>query len=138
MGCNLAPQVLDDLVDIDYGAWQSCCYAEIEQADPKLYSAWFSTPHLVRFPDGESLQDLVARAADALRLVLQRHPGQTVVIVAHDSVNRALLVQLLDQPLSSYWRLAQEPCCINEIDVADGCVRVLRVNETDHLDHAIT
>jgi hypothetical protein len=43
------------------------------------------------------------------------------------------LIQLLDQPLSSFWRLAQEPCCINEIDVVDGCVRVLRVNETRHL-----
>ncbi|MGA8157116.1 MAG: hypothetical protein WB822_13100 [Rhodoplanes sp.] len=43
------------------------------------------------------------------------------------------MIQLLDQPLSSFWGLAQEPCCINEIDVIDGCVRVLRVNETRHL-----
>ena len=112
--------------------------AELEQTDPKLYSRWFSTPHLVRFPDGESLQDLVLRAADALRFVLQRHPEETVILVAHDSLNRALLIQLLDQPLSSFWRLAQEPCCINEIDVADGCVRVLRVNETRHLTQGTT
>lgn len=110
--------------------------AELEQTDPNLYSTWFSTPHLVRFPAGESLQDLVLRAADALRFVLQRHPEQTVVLVAHDSLNGALLIQLLDQPLSSYWRLAQEPCCINEIDVVDGCVRVLRVNDTCHLARA--
>jgi len=131
--CNLAPQVTDDLIDIDYGAWQSRSRAELEQTDPILYSGWFFTPHLVRFPDGESLQDLVLRAADVLRLVLRSHPKETVILVAHDSLNRALLIQLLDQPLSSFWRLAQEPCCINEIDVVDGCVRVLRVNETRHL-----
>lgn len=131
--CSLEAQTLDDLVDIDYGAWQSCSFAERKQTDPALFSRWLLTPQLVRFPGGESLQDLVARAADALRFVLQGHPEQTVVLVAHDSVNRALLMQFLDQPLS-YWRLAQDPCCINEIDVADGCVRVLRINETSHLD----
>jgi len=49
-------------------------------------------------------------------------------------VNRALLLQLLDQPLSSYWRLAQRPCCINEIDILDGHIQVERINETHHLD----
>jgi phosphoserine phosphatase len=53
--------------------------------------------------------------------------------VGHDSVNRALLMQLLDQPLSSYWRLAQDPCCINEIDVVGWSIQVRRINETQHL-----
>jgi hypothetical protein len=44
------------------------------------------------------------------------------------------LLQLLDQPLSSYWRLAQSPCCINEVDIAGGRIEVLRVNETQHLE----
>jgi phosphoserine phosphatase len=131
--CGLDAQTLDDLNDIDYGAWQSSSYEEIEAAYPQLYSAWFATPHLVRFPDGESLQDLVARSADALRFVLGHHLDDTVVLVSHDSVNRALLLQLLDQPLSSYWRLAQDPCCINEIDLADRHIHVLRINETHHL-----
>ena len=132
--CHLPADVMDGLIDIDYGAWQSRSCAEIEASEPKLYAAWRTAPHLVRFPGGDSLQDLVARASDALRFVLERHAGDTVVLVGHDSVNRALLLQLLDQPLSAYWRLAQSPCCINEIDVTDGRVQVLRANETQHLD----
>jgi probable phosphoglycerate mutase len=132
--CNAPTEVNGDLIDIDYGAWQGRSCAEVEQSEPKLYAAWRTTPHLVRFPQGDSLQDLAARAADALRLALARHPGETVVLVAHDSVNRALLLQLLEQPLSAYWRLAQTPCCINEIEVADGWAKVLRANETAHLD----
>ena len=54
-------------------------------------------------------------------------------MVGHDSVNRALLLQLLDLPLSAYWRLAQDPCAISEIDFMDAQPRVLRVNETRHL-----
>jgi broad specificity phosphatase PhoE len=131
--CGIPAEICDDLNDIDYGAWQFRTYAEVEAQQPKLFATWLATPHLVRFPGGESLQDLVARSADALRLVLARHPDETVVLVGHDSVNRALLLQVLDQPISSYWRLAQEPCCINEIEVVDGQVRVLRINETHHL-----
>ncbi len=69
------------------------------------------------FPNGESLQDLAARAANAVRMVLARHPDDTLVLVGHDSVNRALLLQFFDLPLSGYWRISQEPCCLNEIDV---------------------
>jgi probable phosphoglycerate mutase len=134
--CKIEARVLDGLNDIDYGAWQWMSYDEAKTADPQLFGTWLTTPHLMRFPKGESLQDLVARAADALRFILAHHIGDTVVLVAHDSLNRALLLQLLDQPLSCYWRLAQEPCCINEIDVDEGNIRVLRVNETNHLHGA--
>jgi hypothetical protein len=51
-------------------------------------------------------------------------------------VNRALLLQLLDQPLSAYWKLAQDPCTLNEVEVfAAGDVRVGFINDTSHLDH---
>jgi broad specificity phosphatase PhoE len=135
--CKVPVERLDELNDLDYGAWQGRSHEEVRKARPKLLSAWYETPHLVRFPgDGDSLQDLVARTADALRLILDRHPDETVVAVGHDSVNRALLMQLIDQPLSSYWRITQTPCCLNEIEIVDGKVRVLRINETRHLAEA--
>jgi phosphoserine phosphatase len=133
--CGLAiPEVCADLNDIDYGAWQFKTFSDAKAEDPALFAAWLATPQLVRFPNGESLQDLAARAANALRLVLARHTADTVVVVSHDSLNRALLLQCLDMPLSSYWRLAQSPCCINEIDIADGKACIQRLNETGHLD----
>jgi phosphoserine phosphatase len=128
--CNVEAGILDQLNDIDYGTWQFKSYEEMRRADPQFLAAWFATPHLVRFPDGESLQDLVARTSDALRFFLTNHAEDTVVAVGHDSVNRAVLLQLLDQPLSAYWRLAQDPCSINEIDVVDGHVQIRRINES--------
>ncbi len=134
--CGVSSQAIDALNDIDYGAWQWRTHDEVEAEAPELFAAWHDTPHLVRFPDGEALQDLVARAADALRLVLETHPGKqdSVVLVGHDSVNRALLLQLLDQPLSAYWRIAQSPCTLNEFEIVERRVSALRINETRHLD----
>jgi phosphoserine phosphatase len=99
--CHVEACVLDGLNDLDYGAWQFKTYREVESTQPPLFAEWFAARHLVRFPEGESLQDLVARTADALRFVLKHHVDDTVVLVGHDSVNRALLLQLLDRPLSS-------------------------------------
>jgi probable phosphoglycerate mutase len=132
--CGIPRDILSELNDIDYGEWRFKTYEEVQTAFPRLFVTWFATPHLMRFPKGEALQDLVARSADALRLILERHLDETVVVVAHDSVNRALLIQLLDQPLSSYWRVAQDPCCINEIDVVGTRIRVGSINVTSHLD----
>jgi probable phosphoglycerate mutase len=132
--CGAPSEICDDLTDIDYGAWQFKTFDEAKNADPALFAAWFATPQRVRFPSGESLQDLAARAANVLRLVVMRHGDDTVVLVGHDSVNRALLAQILDQPLSAYWRIAQSPCCINEIDIVAGKTTAQRINETAHLE----
>ena len=132
--CGVAAKTCEDLNDIDYGAWTFKTFEDARKQNPDLFAGWFATPQLVRFPNGESLQDLVARAANALRMVLARHADETVVLVGHDSVNRALLLGLLDQPLSAYWRLAQDPCCLNEIDIDAGKIFVRRVNETRHVE----
>ncbi len=100
-----------------------------------LFQARDPVRRAVDRPGGDALQDLVARTADALRMALAQHTGQTVVFVGHDSVNRAMLLQALDQPLSAYWRVAQSPCAINEFDVdGDGRITVKRLNDTGHLD----
>jgi len=133
--CGISSSVHEGMGDIDYGAWQMRTHDEVGKEAPDAYRLWRRAPHLMRFPGGESLQDVVARTANALRLVLDRHSGETVVLVGHDSVNRALLLQLLDQPLSAYWKLAQDPCSLNEVEIlADGDVRVGFINDTSHLD----
>lgn len=133
---EIESQALDGLHDLDYGQWQGLTHDAVQERWPELYSNWRERPQHVRFPDGESLQDLVARTADGLREVLQRHPAPSdvVMLIGHDSVNRALLLQLLDQPLCAYWRLAQSPCCINQIEIRGTEITVQRINDTAHLE----
>ena len=131
--CGVPASVLDGLMDLDYGAWQMRIQDEVKAEAPELFRLWYEAPQFLRIPGGESLQDVMARTFDALRTVLQRHVGQTVVMVGHDSVNRALLLQLLDQPLSAYWKLAQDPCTLNEVDIDGDKVEAKRINDTSHL-----
>lgn len=126
-------RVLKSLIDLDYGAWQWHTFEEVQNRSPALFALWHCAPHLVRFPQGDALQDLFARAADAIRFVLEHHHDETVVLVGHDSVNRAILLQILDLPSSAYWRLVQDPCALNEMEVTHSHSRVLTINDTGHL-----
>jgi phosphoserine phosphatase len=131
--CDVNTKVLPYLDDIDYGKWQSKTHEAIAAEYPEMYRRWRSAPQFVRFPSGESLQDLLTRAADAVRIALEKHSAQTIVMVSHDSFNRALLMHIFDQPASAYWKLAQAPCAINEISLTpDGAV-VVHMNQTAHL-----
>jgi probable phosphoglycerate mutase len=132
--CGVMPQPLEDLNDINYGDWQGKTHAEVERNEPQQFAQWYSAPQLIRFSHGDSLQDLTARCADILRKALKRHPNETVVLVGHDSVNRVLLLECLGLPLSSYWLLAQNPCCVNEFDIHAGRTTIRRINETWHLE----
>jgi phosphoserine phosphatase len=131
--CATSTVVLDDLNDVHYGDWEWRTHEEVRARWPDLFERWLNAPHLVRFPNGESLQDLAARGSNVLRLVLERHRDQTVVVVGHSSGNRALLLQTLDQPLAAYWRLGQDPCSVSEIEVFECSTTVHRLNETYHL-----
>ena len=132
--CGLSAQVLDGVNDLDYGQWQWQTHEAVKAAHPQAYALWKNAPQWVRFPGGESLQDLALRTADGLRALLQRHSDHTVVLVGHDSVNRALLLHALDLPLSAYWRITQKPCCLNRFEIdAHGKVTLQLVNDTAHL-----
>jgi len=132
--CEVNTQVLPCLDDLDYGDWQSKTHEAVAAEYPALYRRWRTAPQFVRFPNGESLQDLLARAADAVRVALEKHPRQTIVMVGHDSLNRAVLMHILDQPLSAYWKLAQAPCAINEISLTLDRAAVVSINQTAHLE----
>jgi probable phosphoglycerate mutase len=132
--CGVHVEVLEALNDLDYGQWQGKTHVEVEEHSPDLYRQWLETPDLVRFPGGESLQELAVRAADALRFCIERHAEQDLLLVAHDSFNRVLLLQALRLPLAAYRSIAQAPCALSELSFEGGQLAVTRLNETAHLE----
>jgi phosphoserine phosphatase len=127
--CAVSPQALDGLNDLHYGSWQWKTPAEVQAQWPELLQRWLTAPDLVRFPDGESLQELQLRLSDVLRMLLQRHASDTVVLVGHDSGMRVLLLQALDHPLSAYWRITHDPGAVSELELAEHGIRAIRINQ---------
>jgi broad specificity phosphatase PhoE len=130
---RVSSQILPDLADLDYGNWQGKTHDEARAADAATFATWLETPERVTFPAGESLQDVATRTARALQSVREGVGSETVVLVGHDSVNRVMLSQCLNMPLSAYWRIVQDPCCINEIELDAHGIRLRRMNDTANL-----
>jgi probable phosphoglycerate mutase len=105
--------------------------SELRQRYGDLYQAWLDAPHTVHFPGGETLDDVRSRVLDGLDRVLARYAGQSVALVGHNVVNRVLLCAVLGLGNDHFWRLGQEPCAVNVIDVAEDGTFTLRVlNDT--------
>lgn len=129
-------QTLPALQDVDFGAWQGLSHEEVRVRWPRQWECWCRTPQLASIPQAETLQEVLARVSSAMRELLARHHGQTIVVVAHDNINRILLCHLLDISLSHYGSLRQDPCCINRIQIDDDRATLLSLNETGHLQRS--
>jgi len=121
-------------IDIDYGEWQGDTFERVRTTAPEAFASWLRSPHLAAIPSGEALPDVAARVAGVMRMILSRHPGEPVLLVGHDAINRVFLLLALELPLSRFWHLGQEPCAVNRLTFseADGWT-VESINETAHL-----
>jgi broad specificity phosphatase PhoE len=100
-------------IDMDYGKWQGISHEEVKAQYPEMYALWQEQPHLVKFPAGESLDYVRHRAMNSLEQIISRHQNDTVVIVAHRVVNKAMLCAILGLDTSHFWLIRQDTCCIN-------------------------
>jgi broad specificity phosphatase PhoE len=123
-----------DLREIDYGDWERLTRDEMRASTPELYDAWLRDPAAVCAPDGESGQDVLRRARPALHALAARHAGQRLLVVAHRTVNRLLLCDLLGYPLARYRQaVGQDLTALNILQCAAGEFTVTLVNDTSHL-----
>lgn len=131
--CGVAVQADDRLLDLDYGDFSGLRPSEAEACYPQIYRTWMEAPHLVRFPHGESLNDVRARAEELIGQLLQRYPGQQIILVSHLVVCRVLVCSLLGLPNSYFWRFQVDPASLSVVAVEGERTRLVTANDTCHL-----
>jgi broad specificity phosphatase PhoE len=130
---GLEAQPLDGLIDIDFGTWQGLPLTEVAAQDGTLYSLWLRSPHLVTFPQGESLDQVRKRVVTTFENLLPQHQGQTIGLVSHKVACKVLLCALLGLDNSHFWQVEQDTCAINLVEVRDKAKAVVLLNDTSHL-----
>jgi probable phosphoglycerate mutase len=131
---GLAVQPHDGLLDIDYGSFQGLTHSQAASAHADEYARWRTYPAQVRFPGGESLADVQSRLLALLDDLLADHPGQTIVLVGHQIVNKVLVCTLLGLGLDRIWRIRQDTAGLDLFQRANGAWITLGLNDTCHLD----
>lgn len=123
-------------MEISHGEWEGRLASEIRETYPELQRAWRERPETVRFPGGESLQDVQDRAWPAFLQACQGlGEDETLLLVSHDGVNRVLLCRILGLPLARVWSFRQAPTGLNLLEGPDpDHLVVVRLNDATHLN----
>ena len=135
LGQRDLPLTLDPgLMEIAHGTWEGLLASEIREADPDRLRLWREAPHEVLMPEGESLQHVLDRAWPAFaRATEGLGDDDTLLVVAHDAVNRVLLCKILGIPLAQLWGFRQAPTTINLLEGPDvDHLEVVRLNDCSH------
>jgi probable phosphoglycerate mutase len=120
--------------EIAHGTWEGLLAAEIGAMDAERLRAWREAPETVLMPKGESLMHVLERAWPALRRATAgMGPEDTLLVVAHDAVNRVLLCRILGLPLARLWTFRQAPTTINLLEGQDvEHLDLVRLNDCQH------
>lgn len=119
---ELEPQ----LQEISHGLWEGKLEAEIEAEYPGLLHQWQQAPETVQMPEGENLQQVWERATVAWDAIIASTPmgtgdrPTTVLVVAHDAVNKAILCHVVGQSPAQFWTFKQGNGAVSVIDYPQG------------------
>ncbi|WP_225323145.1 histidine phosphatase family protein [Synechococcus sp. RSCCF101] len=127
----------DGLREIGHGLWEGRLEEEIRADWPDLLDAWKRAPETVTMPEGETIQQVSDRAVACWReIVAALVPGETVLVVAHDAVNKTILCELLGMTPAAIWSIKQGNGGVSVIDYpqgSEGVGVVTALNITAHL-----
>ncbi|MEB3179694.1 MAG: histidine phosphatase family protein [Nostocaceae cyanobacterium] len=141
-------QADENLREIDLPLWQGMLSSEVKEKFPEDYRTWKERPHelMMTVPTAEGTEEffpvlsLYVQARQFWQEVLPRHQGQTILIVAHNGINRALISTALDIPATHYHSIQQSNCGISVLNFSGGlgeAVQLESMNQTSHMGEAL-
>lgn len=144
LGQSAVPQTSDKLLEIDLPAWAEMLNADVKQKFTEDYRIWKERPHELRMliKEAEGIREHfpVLAVYEQARLfwqeLLSRHQGETILIVGHNGINRALISTALGIPPSRYHCVQQSNCGITVLNFAGGLaapVQLESMNQTQHM-----
>lgn len=133
-------QPTDKLMEIDLPLWEKLKKDDVKVQFAEDYRTWKQRPHQfkMRLEGGEHypVLSLYEQAKHFWQEILSQHSGKTVLIVAHNGINRCLLMSAISINPSLYHSIQQSNCCINVLNFTGGYgepVQLESLNQTSHL-----
>jgi broad specificity phosphatase PhoE len=129
-------KIEDGVIDVDYGEWQGQGNADVERSFAETYRRWRERPHHTKFPDGESLSIVRKRSLATLERIRAAHPDDVVFVVSHRVVTKVIMCAELGLGNAAFWRIRQDNCAYNIIELNQTGAVVAVMNDTCHMSAA--
>lgn len=124
-GRGLALEVLPDLAEMRFGAWEGLTPAEAAAADPVAYAAFRRYADEAAAPGGETLGAFRHRVLMAWQAWLADGQGGHRLLIGHAGVMRVLLQAVLDLPDAALYRIALPEAAGFQVSVLPGHAPIL-------------
>jgi probable phosphoglycerate mutase len=114
------------VLEVDYGEWQAGNLKELAKLP-----GWHRVQHYpstFRFPGGETLREVQARAVSTIERLRDTHPNQVVAIFSHGDVIRTTIAHYFGTPLDLFQRVHISTASISTLAFFDETPAVLMVN----------
>ena len=128
---RLSVHVRRSLIETGYGDWTGRSIAQVRKT--KLWRIVERVPSAIRFPGGESLLEVQARAVAEVNRIAEDHRKGIVVVVSHADPIRLVIAQVAGAHVDHLHRLVVDPGSISVVALGDGVPRLLKVNDTGDL-----
>jgi broad specificity phosphatase PhoE len=115
-----------------YGRWEGRTYKEIEAEEPQEYAEFLQGGASAIPPEGESTKDLMRRIAQFTARVRTTHTQGTFLMVGHGGSLRALILYLLDLPMTAFWRMRLAPASCTVVEVYAKHAILQQLNDIAH------
>ncbi|MGW0417409.1 histidine phosphatase family protein [Streptomyces sp. NPDC003015] len=128
---GVTPHREPGLRECDFGVLEGRTLAEFAAEVPDAAEAYRADPVAYPFPGAEDPTAAAARGTRALRRIAAAHPGERVLVVAHNTLLRLVLCTLLSIPLGQYRRVFPRlrNAAITELRLGeDGSAALLSLN----------
>ena len=103
-------KIEDELQNLDYGLWHGKRIDELKETQPKLFKLWQEQPESVFPPDGETVEQTVARVEKFANKLTKKSKPQTVIVVAAEPIACILRSILESVDLAQYWTVEGKLC----------------------------
>jgi probable phosphomutase (TIGR03848 family) len=120
--------VEDRLIECGYGDWTGRPIKDLMK-DP-LWKVVQAQPSAVRFPGGEGLAEMAARAVAAIRDWDARLGEAVWVACTHGDIIKAIVADALGLHLDQYQRIVPDPASVSVIRYTSTRPYVIRVNDS--------
>ncbi|MGW2042130.1 bifunctional RNase H/acid phosphatase [Streptomyces virginiae] len=122
------------LREVDFGAWESLTFAEVQERFPDDLQAWLDSPKAAPTGGGESFAAATRRISATRDRLLAEHAGRTVLLVTHVTPVKILVRLALGAPPESLFRMELSAASLSAVAYyADGNASVRLLNDTSHL-----
>ena len=131
---NLSPVPYDGLKEINFGQISGITLDEFQERFPDLHKRWTDKMDLTfTFPGGEQRAQFFQRVGEAMESIVERHPDQKVVVVAHGGTIRASLIHYLPTEFGQWWTYELGNCSLTRLEVGEGRAKLLVLDDHAHL-----